>query len=926
MKKGLFLFLLLGAAAIGVIQWLKSDAPITTYADNKHQKEGGKHEEEEGKLPLHRRIAGTLNYLNAMRVNPLTGELDYKAINKAREDAAQLIAEKDGENTMAWEHLGPNNVGGRTRALWIDPNNSNHLIAGGVSGGLFVSNDGASNWTRHPQNFELQNLSVNSVTQGSDGAIYVGTGEIFAGYGYVGAGFPGYGVLKSTDNGATFQQVPSTIPGAANDPSQVWASVSEMAADQQENIVYAGTADGIFVSVNGGDFVTPNGAPSNADGLVFDMVMGANGLLHAIIGSDYYHITHTGTGNDLSFTYTKKNGNNAGQLPSISGRRCMAISASDPNYVYVVAVSSAGCLDRVFQSTDGGNNWAVIGTGAPGFFDPAANGFGNNIYCQGFYDLAIAVSPANPNMIFVAGITLWRWINTEGWQAVSDWTAAESDPSYVHADIHNMYFDPNNPGRMYVVSDGGVSKTEDAGAASVAFMVRNRNYNVTQFYTVSGSWEGAVMGGSQDNGVQFVSFDGQNAALSANEIQGGDGGDVEFSQTNLNVLFLGSPSTTGYIGRSSNGGAGFGCFFDEKINADASDGCVMDGGGNWVTPFYFWEDMPLYQSTGQRKSQFITGTANGKVWLTPEALNLSSTPEWFLAGTIGGTGNKTITAVSISKDGNYAAAATAAGRLMRIAIAENDTDYTVLQIASNVIGGGGAYITSVNFGNTSNDLVITYGGYGGNDKVFYCDNFSTATSVGDLNFVSIHKNLPKFPVFSAIIDADDSNRIIAGTDLGVWNYDRTAETWSPQIAGMGRVPVFEVRQEPMRDLNCHVLYVGSYGKGFWRSTTLTAPGCDTQLPVWSDITPTNAQSFSMVLFPMPMTQQATVQVSLPTSADQLSISVFDMQGKQMSQTQYSQQAAGTHQFDMARGSLTAGMYLVVVNADGRKMTRKMIVQ
>lgn len=925
MKKGLLFTLLFGVAVLGATQWLVPTAKNVEQDKNEYANES--ENEESGRLPLQQRIEGAINYLNNLRKNPLTGEMDYKAIQKARQQAQQIIAEKDSENMLNWEFLGPNNVGGRTRVLWIDPNNSNHLIAGGVSGGLWISNDGANNWTRHPQNFEFDNLATNCIVQGSDGAIYVGTGEIFAGYGYVGSGFPGYGILKSTDNGATFTQVPSTAPGTLTNPNgETWTSVVELAADPNENIVYAGTPDGIFVSINGGDFVSPAGAPSNADGLVYDMAIAPNGLLHAAIGSDYYQITHSGSGADITFTYTKKSGSSAGQIPTMSGRRRLEIAASDPNYLYIVSVSGAGCLDRVFQSTDGGNTWAVIGTGTPGFFDPAANGFGDEVYCQGSYDLALSILPSDPNVIFVAGITLWRWRQAEGWEQVS--SLSEGNPTkYVHADIHNLYFDPNDAQKMYITSDGGIGQTINAVDDDILFSTRNRNYNVTQFYTVTGSWEGGVIGGTQDNGVQFVSFDGQNSKLSALEVLGGDGGDVDLSKTNLNIMFAGSPSNAGYIGRSSNGGAGFGCFFDEKINASQDDGnCVMDGGGNWVTPFYLWEDMPLYQSTGERKSQFITGTANGKVWLTNEALNLSSTPEWFLASTVSGSGSKTITAVSISKDGNYAVAATAAGRLMRIAIAENDTDYTVLQIASTVTGGGGGYITSVNFGNTNDVLVVTYGGYGTSGKIFMCDNFTTATTATALNFVSIQHNLPFFPVYSAIIDADNDNRVIAGTDLGVWLYDIAAQTWSPQIAGMGRVPAFEVRQEPMRDLNCHVLYVGSYGKGFWRATTLTNSGCDTELPVWSDINPVTVQSFSMVLFPMPMVQQATVQISLPTTAENLSISLFDLQGRQVSQMRYSNQSAGTHQFDLERGSLSAGIYLVSVNADGRQMTQKIVVQ
>ncbi|SVC07575.1 uncharacterized protein METZ01_LOCUS260429, partial [marine metagenome] len=41
-----------------------------------------------------------------------------------------------------WKEVGPTDVGGRTRALAIDHTNSNTIIAGGISGGIWKSTDG----------------------------------------------------------------------------------------------------------------------------------------------------------------------------------------------------------------------------------------------------------------------------------------------------------------------------------------------------------------------------------------------------------------------------------------------------------------------------------------------------------------------------------------------------------------------------------------------------------------------------------------------------------------------------------------------------------------------------------------------------------------------------------------------------------------
>ena len=47
-----------------------------------------------------------------------------------------------------WSFKGPDDVGSRTRAVVIDRNNSNHILAGGVAGGVLAPQ--ASD--RHVQN------------------------------------------------------------------------------------------------------------------------------------------------------------------------------------------------------------------------------------------------------------------------------------------------------------------------------------------------------------------------------------------------------------------------------------------------------------------------------------------------------------------------------------------------------------------------------------------------------------------------------------------------------------------------------------------------------------------------------------------------------------------------------------------------------
>jgi len=64
----------------------------------------------------------------------------------------------------------------------------------------------------------------------------------------------------------------------------------------------------------------------------------------------------------------------------------------------------------------------------------------------------------------------------------------------------------------------------------------NKLYSTSQFYTIAFSGNGRVMGGTQDNGTQYINYLG-NTTKTAIEVLGGDGGGCSFSMLHPNVLF-----------------------------------------------------------------------------------------------------------------------------------------------------------------------------------------------------------------------------------------------------------------------------------------------------------------------------------------------------------------------------------------------------
>ena len=79
--------------------------------------------------------------------------------------------------SITWTERGPDNIGGRTRAIQIDRSNRNKIWAGGVSGGLFVSTNRGNQWSRVDSYINAGGSPmISSMTQTPDGTIFVSTG------------------------------------------------------------------------------------------------------------------------------------------------------------------------------------------------------------------------------------------------------------------------------------------------------------------------------------------------------------------------------------------------------------------------------------------------------------------------------------------------------------------------------------------------------------------------------------------------------------------------------------------------------------------------------------------------------------------------------------------------------------------------------
>lgn len=601
--------------------------PFLNHNSNKSNLNIAKTEESVDSEDMERReIQGAMEYYHNIRKNPYTNKVDYRDYYMAQSEVFRGAsnAYKTSVLSLQWTEMGPDNVGGRTRAILIDKNNPNRLYAGAIAGGLWISNNAGSTWNKYMDKNE--NLAVSCIAQAPNGDIYVGSGENFKGFAEEDQGtteMPGGGISKSTDGGVTFTKLLSTVPTSSTTFSTVgdWIGVNRVATDPvNSNRIYAATNRGLRMSNDGGKtwinpILTVSRQPLTSSCSDIDIASDGT-VLVAMNGIGYI------SPNGESGTFTRIPANN---LPVAGTRVEFGIAPSDPNYMYASLADGSANLQGVYQSTDKGQTWVLIGPGGGTGFAPLSNlGVGGaKFYGQGNYDNTLAVFPDDKTHIILGGVGLWAWkqdfptysnltptAGAGSWSLMAEHQASDLSPVYVHADKHTIVFHPTNPDIFYIGHDGGVSRTTNARAAVPFFTTLNNGFNVTQFHSVAfeavGSNGSGVLGGTQDNGSLYIDGKG-NTVKSAKEVSGGDGGESEISFINPNVFFTTTP--WGGLTRTNNKGKTKSTFYPKKL-ADLDS---KQDFASFVTP------IALYESTNATKSHdsimFIAGALTNELGL-----------------------------------------------------------------------------------------------------------------------------------------------------------------------------------------------------------------------------------------------------------------------------------------------------------------------
>ena len=601
-------------------------------------------------LPLDRYFEAKEQMKEMQRYSTAKGELLPSEAATGDSDEELLASRANGPNGPAlsagqtsgvlgtWQSLGPGNVGGRTRALIVDPVTPNTMYAAGVAGGVWKSTNAGASWVALDD--FMANIAVTSMAfePGNPSVIYAGTGEGF----FNGDAVRGAGIFKSTDAGATWTRLASTTT------SDFFVNDIVVGTGANSQHVYAATRTGVWRSLDGGANWTQviiSNAANGANGAM-DLAIRtdqATDYVFAAVGhlaqSHIWRNTDAGGSGTWVDVYTEAN----------MERTSLAIAPSNQSVIYAMAASLSATpvnginyqdgLLAVFRSTSSGDT----GSWTTQVRNSSANkqdtlllsnpvnavlvecGFGatNNFLHQGWYDNVLAVDPSDSNKVWAGGIDIWRSDNGGvNWGVASYWwfqgngtPPNNGDPQLVHADNHAIVFHPNYNGTsnqtIYVGDDGGIYKSDNAKDGNVGYVngtspsggtvtssspicgneftpggfftvpspviwgPLNNGYAVTQFWPGAIYPDGATyFGGTQDNGTNR----GKDS-LGPNQwerILGGDGGYAAVDPTNTNVLY--AENTNLSFQKSTNGGASF----------VAARSGITEASGNFLftAPFY----------------------------------------------------------------------------------------------------------------------------------------------------------------------------------------------------------------------------------------------------------------------------------------------------------------------------------------------------
>jgi uncharacterized delta-60 repeat protein len=742
----------------------------------------------------------------------------------------------------------PNNggspVSGPVAGIAASPTDPNTIYIAAANGGVWKTTNGGVSWVPLTDNQATLHMGAIAIAPSNPQVIYAGTGEANSLVTVPNPNFPsndfaGVGILKSTDAGATWTLLGSSVFNGR--------SIAKIVVDPTDaNIVYVAVGapgingltgnTGIWKSTDGGQTWTNTTTSISTFDAFTDLVMDPRNaqVLYAAVGQmnvNFYDFS--GTGDAANGVYITKDGGaswtslnimpngptNAFPGGTTDGRIALAISdpaGASAATLYASIVNSNqfsfswGGLQAMETSTDGGTTWTQLSS-VPNYL-----GF------QGYYASTLIASPTNPKIIFAGGNGLGGGSepgfieSTDGGQSWTDITNIFGSTGPHPSDLATSFAANGN---LLVGTDGGVWELTNPSTSGPAWSDLNSNLQITGF--VGGALDPVdpyvAYGGSDDNGTEkYTGSQGWQL------IDSGSDGYIAVNPTNPNTIYQ-SHSTTGFgplLQRSTDGGATW-----NALSPPTS-------GGLYYSPYTLDPTNPNRILFGS--SILVESTNGGSTWSTIAS-----------PGTGGFNSNDApISSVTIAPSAPNTIYITAGGALF---VTTNDGGSWTAELGFNASGIANVTVDPSN----AQTAYYVQGQFGGSQIL--------ETTNGGSSWTSITGNLPNLPVYSlAVVHSFGTTQLFAGTDAGVYvSYDSGSSqgtTWAPYATGLPNAQVVQLQYYS----NLNVLAAVTNGRGMWLAKVAgtdiqmqSAVASGTTLTVQYQITGAPATAFGIGLYEAP---------------------------------------------------------------------------
>lgn len=861
---------------------------------------------------------------NTVPINIRAREIAYaKSISKQNE-----FLLKTNKEPFEWKEAGPNDVGGRTRALAIDVTNSNRVLAGGVSGGIWETTDKGMNWHFLSSNNSL--LSVTSIVQdpreGHTNIWYFASGEYRGNSASTDASsYTGDGIYKSTNNGVTWDILPNTKSDFTKFDSPFDYVLKIIVNPKTGSVFIATNRNGIFRSCDEGN-TFENSLGNNNYHRYSDITVAGNGTLIASISANGCADTSKSKPGIYYSTDDGKNWSNVTPLnyPKTHERTVMAIAESQSNIVYVLT-NSGNNNARLFRLNLEENTSIDLTQNLPDIYPRG------NLLAQCNYNFVLAVKPDNKNFVIAGASNLFRstdGFNTKLENTETDWIGGYSpdggDFFNHHPDQHIIVFDKKHPNNVWSGHDGGISFTSDITNTNYTdyfpWETKNHGYNITQFYTVAIPRTGndnRIMGGTQDNGTPYFKFKSNFASTESNDLSYGDGAFAYFGSSKCYVS-----SQEGIVSRIS---------YDVHGNPSYDvGGCDVypkkASGQDFINPFVIdpIDENIMYYPAGSylwRNNDLssIPDFLYGGVNIGWEKLDNFQIPSWFA-----------ITAIRVSEKNPE--------HLLYIGISSYDEPPKIIKLENaDTSLKGGIELTLPDAPTGANIQDIAINSKNGNEIIVVLSNYNVVglyySNNGGENFIKIEGNLegnsnnpgPSLRA-ATILTYNEETYYFVGTSAGLFSttvLDSMNTNWIQQgknIIGTAIVQALDSRTSD------NTIAVATHGRGIFVGKAN-----------WISDVKRNETIYNFELsqnYPNPFNPTTIIKYQIPNiknkmnsslqSSSTVLLEVYDILGKEIAILVNKNQPPGNYKIQFNGEHLSSGIYFYKLSVGNYSKTKKML--